>query len=82
MPVFIASGKMSSKMQSSCKSRKSESVSAILFTAVVFCAVSAVTALIAYTPRQHIVFMSACIPAPPIESLPAIVSAVFILKAP
>ena len=47
-------------------------------TPVVFCAVSAVTALMAYTPLAVIVLISAWIPAPPLESLPAIVSAVFI----
>ena len=38
----------------------------------VFCEVIAVIAVIAYEPRLVIVFISACIPAPPEESEPAI----------
>ena len=38
----------------------------------VFCEVTAVMAVIAYEPRLVIVFISACIPAPPEESEPAI----------
>ena len=38
----------------------------------VFCEVNAVIAVIAYEPRLVIVFISACIPAPPEESEPAI----------
>ena len=41
----------------------------------VFCAVTAVTTLAANAPVASIVFRSACIPAPPPESLPATVSA-------
>jgi hypothetical protein len=47
-------------------------------TPVVFCAVSAVMALIAYMPCAEMVFISACIPAPPLQSEPAIVSTFFI----
>ena len=43
------------------------------FTPVVFCAVKAVIAVIAYDPRVVIVLISACIPAPPDESDPAII---------
>ena len=78
MPVFTASGRISVKMQSSCSARNCGVTSIISATFVVFCAVSAVIALIAYTPFAIIVLMSAWIPAPPPESLPAIVSAVFI----
>ena len=42
------------------------------------CAVSAVMALMAYTPFAIMVLISAWIPAPPLESLPAMVNAVFI----
>ena len=42
------------------------------FTPVVFCAVTAVIAVIAQPPRVVIVFISAWIPAPPDESDPAI----------
>ena len=51
-------------------------------TPVVFWAVSAVMALMAYTPCTPfavIVLISAWMPAPPLESLPAIVNAVFIV---
>ena len=41
-------------------------------------AVSAVMALMAYTPFAIMVLISAWIPAPPLESLPAMVNAVFI----
>ena len=41
-----------------------------------------VIALIPYTPFAIIVFKSAWMPAPPLESLPAIVNAVFIIKTP
>ena len=42
-------------------------------TPVVFCAVKAVTALMPNTPFACMVLRSACIPAPPDESLPAMV---------
>jgi hypothetical protein len=41
---------------------------------VVFCDVTAVMAVIAYDPSAVTVFMSACIPAPPEESDPAIIN--------
>ncbi len=47
-------------------------------TPVVFWAVRAVIALMAYTPWAVIVLISAWMPAPPLESEPAIVNAVFI----
>ena len=50
MPVFTASGKMSVNTQSSCAARNSGVDSKILFTPVVFWAVRAVMALMAYTP--------------------------------
>ena len=43
---------------------------------MVFCAVIAVTTDAAYTPIADIVFISACMPAPPLESEPAIVNAI------
>ena len=43
------------------------------FTPVVFCDVTAVIAVIAYEPRAVTVFISACMPAPPEESDPAII---------
>src|SRR5438552_3407215 len=44
-------------------------------TPSVFCAVRAVMALVPYTPSAANVFKSACTPAPPPESDPAMVSA-------
>ena len=78
MPIFIASGKISSKIISNWLLTNSGATFTIPVTPVVFCAVSAVMALIAYTLFAVIVFISACIPAPPIESLPAIVNTFFI----
>src|SRR3954464_285567 len=43
-------------------------------TRTVFCAVTAVIALVPYTPSAANVFRSAWMPAPPPESLPAMVS--------
>ena len=42
---------------------------------MVFCAVMAVIAVAPYTPRAENVLRSACMPAPPEESEPAMVSA-------
>ena len=49
------------------------------YTPVVFCAVSAVIALIAYILCIVMVLISACIPAPPLQSEPAIVRIFFIV---
>ena len=78
IPILTASGKISVNTQSSCFPRNSGVTSDIPYTPVVFWAVSEVTALIPYTLWAAIVFKSACIPAPPLESLPAIVRTVFI----
>ena len=48
-------------------------------TPVVFWAVRAVTAQVANTPLAVMVLMSAWIPAPPLESLPAMVNAVLMV---
>ena len=82
MPIFTASGRMSVNTLSISCSRNSGVTSKIPWTPVVFWAVSAVIALIPYTPFAIIVFKSAWMPAPPLESLPAIVNAVFIIKTP
>ena len=60
--------------QSSCDATNSGVTAAIPYTPVVFCAVSAVMTLIAYILYAQIVLMSACTPAPPLESEPAMVS--------
>ena len=44
------------------------------FAPVVFCAVTAVIAVIAYDPKDVTVLISAWIPAPPEESEPAMMS--------
>ena len=79
MPVLTASGRISVKIQSSCSAKNFGVTSIISVTPVVFWAVSAVIALMAYTPFAVMVLISAWMPAPPLESLPAIVNAVFIL---
>ena len=81
IPIFTASGRISVNTLSICCSRNSGVTSKIPWTPVVFWAVSAVIALIPYTPLAIIVFKSAWIPAPPLQSLPAIVNAVFIINS-
>ena len=59
IPVFTAPGTMSVTHARICSCKKSGVTSETAKTPVVFCAVSAVIALIAYTPCAVIVFMSA-----------------------
>ena len=59
MPIFTASGKMSVKIASSCSLRKRGVDSKMSVTPVVFWAVRAVIALMAYTPLAVMVFRSA-----------------------
>ena len=80
MPIFTASGRMSVKTLVISCSINSGETSKIPCTPVVFWAVRAVMALMPYTPFAIMVFRSAWIPAPPLESLPAIVNAVFIFS--
>ena len=80
MPTFTASGLMSVNTASSSAAKNSGVASRMSVTPVVFWAVRAVTALIAKTPFMVMVLMSAWIPAPPLESLPAIVNAVLIIN--
>ena len=75
MPTFTASGRMSEKTASICSPKNSGVTSMIEVTPRVFCAVRAVMALVPNTPFACIVLRSACTPAPPLESEPAIVSA-------
>ena len=82
MPILTASGNISVNMLSSCFPRNSGVTSMIADTPIVFWAVREVIALIEYIPFAIIVFISACIPAPPLQSLPAIVRAVFIFICP
>ena len=82
MPIFTASGRRSVNTLSSCKARNSGGTSKMPWTPVVFWAVRAVTALMANTPFMVMVLMSAWIPAPPPESLPAIVNTFFMSLPP
>ena len=79
MPILTASGKMSVNTASSCSARKCGVESKMSVTPVVFWAVRAVTAHRAKTPLAVMVLMSAWIPAPPLESLPAMVNAVLMV---
>ena len=82
IPIFTASGKISLNIQSSCFPNISGVESITPYTPVVFCAVREVMALIAYIPWAVIVLISACIPAPPLQSLPAIVRTLYIFITP
>ena len=72
MPIFTAAGGMSSNTASICSPTNSGVASSTPRTPVVFCAVSAVMAVSANSPWAAIVLMSAWMPAPPLESEPAI----------
>ena len=75
MPIFVASMRMSRATASICAVTRSAGNGATAVTPRVFCAVTAVMALVPYTPNAAKVFRSAWMPAPPLESLPAMVSA-------
>ena len=80
IPIFTASGLISSNTASIWLAVKPFLQFIIPYTPVVFCAVSDVITLIPYTPCAANVFKSACIPAPPLQSLPAIVNTFFIIS--
>ena len=73
IPVFTASGRMSSTTASICAATNAGGASCIAVTPIVFCAVSAVIAVVPYTPSAAHVFRSAWIPAPALESEPAMI---------
>ncbi len=77
MPVFVAAISKSSKTASIWASIKSVGKSKDAVTAVVFCAVTAVSTEVAKTPLACIALMSAWTPAPPPESDPAMVKPTF-----
>jgi hypothetical protein len=77
MPVLVASAAMSPTVWSIWSRTSDGSSSKARCTPSVFCAVMAVTALMPYTPRTEKTFRSAWMPAPPEESEPAMVKAVF-----
>ena len=74
MPVFTASRRMSDATASICAATIAGGTMETPVTRSVFCAVMAVIALAPYTPCAANVLRSAWMPAPPPESLPAIVS--------
>src|SRR4051812_43035161 len=81
MPIFTASVPRSPITASICAVTRSAGKACHATTPRVFCAVMAVIALVPNTPCAANVFRSAWMPAPPPESLPAIVSASFMSSA-
>src|SRR5688572_1707157 len=75
MPIFVASTRMSLAIASIWALTRSADRGAIAIISRVFCAVTAVMALTPYTWNAANAFRSAWMPAPPPESLPAMVSA-------
>ena len=76
IPVFTPATAKSSSTVWIWRRTKDGSRATTPRTSVVFCAVTAVSALVPWTPWAAKVFRSACTPAPPPESEPAIVNAV------
>ncbi len=74
MPIFTASTPMSSATARTWATIISGGIDSTASTPTVFCAVSAVIAVIPWTPQRAKAFRSAWIPAPPPESEPAIES--------
>src|SRR2546421_4412755 len=74
MPVLIASAPISSSTTSICWRMKAGGIGKTPNTPSVFCAVSAVTAVIAKAASIVTVLMSAWMPAPPPESEPAMIN--------
>ena len=77
IPVLHASTLISVNTASICFPTNAGGMSCIPKTPTVFCAVTDVTTDVPYTCRAANVFKSACIPAPPPESDPAIVNVTF-----
>src|SRR2546425_7792887 len=78
IPVFAPRTSKSRRTARSCARTSSTGRGKIESTARVFWAVTHVITLVPWTPTAAKLFRSAWIPAPPPESLPAIVRAVFI----
>ena len=76
IPVLIAFTSASLRTDSSCSLMNSSGSGRMSSTPHVFCAVTAVMTVAAWTPTTDIALTSAWMPAPPIESEPATVSAV------
>jgi len=79
IPVFAAAIVKSSATASICAATKAGSRLATALTPRVFCAVIAVMALVPKTANAAKVLRSAWIPAPPLESEPAMVSATAVM---
>src|SRR2546425_9159955 len=77
IPDFTAAGGRSSASASSWRVTSATGTGSQLLTPTVFWAVTAVTTLVPNTPNWWNVFRSAWTPAPPPESEPAIVRAIF-----
>ncbi len=75
-PVLAAPTPMSEATASICAATVSGGISTSPVTPTVFCTVTAVTAVVPCTPQAKKVRRSACMPALPPESDPAMVSAV------
>ncbi len=72
IPILTASTPMSSATARTCATISSDGTWWIASTPTVLCAVTAVSAVIPWTPQRANAFRSAWIPAPPPESEPAI----------
>lgn len=77
IPVLAARTSMSDSTASSCAATIAGEIAKKSRTPRVFCAVTAVTTSVPNTPRAQKVRRSAARPAPPPESLPAMVRATF-----
>ena len=76
IPVFTLATEKSSRMVSTCCRTNVGSRATTPRTSAVFCAVTAVRAQVPCTRKAAKVLRSACAPAPPPESEPAMVKAV------
>src|SRR5579875_92197 len=74
MPVLTACAPMSPRTESSCAATAAGGSSQYPCTPTEFCAVTAQTTVMPWTPSASMVFRSAWMPAPPPESEPAIAS--------
>ena len=82
IPTLTASGGMSSKTASIWSAMTFGEMSSIEMTREVFSATTETMTLIPKTPSADIVLRSACTPAPPLQSEPAMVRAVLIMVVP
>ena len=79
MPTLTASGGMSSNTASIWSAMTLGEMSSMERTRAVFSATTETMTLMPNTPSADMVFRSAWMPAPPLQSDPAMVNAVFIL---